>query len=68
MSENQFYSLKDKVAIITGAARGIGAAVTERFLKAGAKVVLADLDEAEAQKTAKALDASGQSTLGSKFE
>lgn len=37
--------LKDKVAIITGAARGIGYACAERFLADGAKVVLADIDE-----------------------
>jgi NAD(P)-dependent dehydrogenase (short-subunit alcohol dehydrogenase family) len=38
-------SLKDKVVIITGAARGIGYACAERFLNDGAKVVLADIDE-----------------------
>ncbi|HEX2522347.1 MAG TPA: SDR family NAD(P)-dependent oxidoreductase [Terriglobia bacterium] len=63
MSESQFCSLSGKVAIVTGAARGIGAAITERFLKAGATVVLADLDEAEAQKTARSLDPEGQRSL-----
>lgn len=63
MPEHHFYSLKDKIAIITGAARGIGAAITERFLKAGAKVVLADMDEAEARKTAGSLDPGGQHSL-----
>lgn len=38
-------SLKNKVTIITGAARGIGYACAERFLADGAKVVLADIDE-----------------------
>ena len=37
--------LKDKVAIISGAARGIGFACAERFLADGARVVLADIDE-----------------------
>ena len=38
--------LKNKVAIITGAARGIGLACAERFVAEGAKVVIADvLDE-----------------------
>ncbi len=63
MSEFNFYSLKDKVAVITGAARGIGAAIAERFLKAQAKVVLADMDSAEALKTAKKLDPAGGRSL-----
>ncbi|WAA13861.1 3-oxoacyl-ACP reductase FabG [Fervidibacillus halotolerans] len=37
--------LKDKVAIITGAAGGIGFASVKRFLQEGAKVVLADFDK-----------------------
>ncbi|WP_391122880.1 3-oxoacyl-ACP reductase FabG [Psychrobacillus sp. L3] len=38
--------LQDKVAIITGAANGIGLAAVHRFAEEGAKVVLADYDEA----------------------
>jgi NAD(P)-dependent dehydrogenase (short-subunit alcohol dehydrogenase family) len=38
--------LRDKVALITGAADGIGAATAERFAEEGAAVVLADVDEA----------------------
>jgi len=45
------FSLKDKVAIITGGAKGIGKAVAQTFHKAGAKVIIWDLDE-EGQKTA----------------
>lgn len=37
--------LEDKVAIITGGASGIGKAITELFVKAGANVVVADLNE-----------------------
>ena len=44
--------LKDKVAIITGAARGIGKAIAERYVKEGAKVVIADLNEEGAKKVA----------------
>ncbi|MFL6183235.1 MAG: L-iditol 2-dehydrogenase [Actinomycetes bacterium] len=40
--------LKDKVAIVTGGARGIGAAICRRYADEGARVVVADLLEAEA--------------------
>jgi 3-oxoacyl-[acyl-carrier protein] reductase len=40
--------LKDKVAIVTGAASGFGLAIAERFITEGAKVVLADLSDASA--------------------
>jgi glucose 1-dehydrogenase len=38
-------SLENKVAIVTGAARGIGFAVAKRFVMDGAKVVIADVDD-----------------------
>ncbi len=38
-------SLENKVAIVTGAARGIGLAIASRFASDGARVVIADIDE-----------------------
>jgi len=45
-------SLENKVAIVTGAARGIGAAIAARLARAGATAVVADLDEPSARQTA----------------
>ena len=36
--------LKDKVAVVTGAASGIGLALVERFVAEGMRVVLADVE------------------------
>jgi 2,3-dihydroxy-2,3-dihydro-p-cumate dehydrogenase len=42
--------LKNNVAVVTGAARGIGLAIAERLARDGARLVVADLDEAELDK------------------
>jgi 2-dehydro-3-deoxy-L-rhamnonate dehydrogenase (NAD+) len=49
--------LKDRVAVITGGAQGIGYCVAERFIESGAKVVLWDIDEPLLAKAKAALGA-----------
>ena len=52
---NSEFSLNDKLVLITGAARGNGAAMAEGMAKAGARVVLVDVDSAAVEKMAAAL-------------
>src|ERR1700723_1100682 len=48
-------SFENKVALVTGAASGLGLATAKAFAEAGASVVLADWNEEEVQAAAKAL-------------
>src|SRR5215207_1994369 len=50
-------SVEGKVAVVTGAASGIGLALARRFLRAGASVVLADVETEPLATAAKALGA-----------
>lgn len=45
--------LKDKVAIVTGAASGMGKAIAELYAKEGAKVIIADLNLEKAEASVK---------------
>jgi NAD(P)-dependent dehydrogenase (short-subunit alcohol dehydrogenase family) len=55
--------LNGQVAVVTGAAQGIGRACTERFLASGAKVCLWDIDSGLLEQTVNDLDA-GENALG----
>ena len=50
-----------KVALVTGAAQGLGLAIAQRLLKEGYRVVISDIDLNAAQVAANELDASGDS-------
>ena len=51
--------LKDKVAVITGAASGIGRSMARRFADEGAKLVLSDVDERRLDKVMAELESKG---------
>ena len=44
------YDLNKRVAVVTGGAQGFGLAVSERFIEAGAKVIIWDIDEEAIKK------------------
>jgi glucose 1-dehydrogenase len=52
-------SLENKVAIVTGAARGIGFAIAKRFASDGARVVVADIDEDSGSRAVEEIGALG---------
>jgi 3-hydroxybutyrate dehydrogenase len=56
--------LEGRIALVTGAASGIGREIAERFLREGAKVTLADKDGAAASREAAALAGAGLEAAG----
>lgn len=63
MTPTPDFSLKDKVAIITGASRGIGRAIAQAYAASGAKLVLASRKQAGLDEAAELIRAAGGEVL-----
>lgn len=60
--------LKDKVAIVTGSASGLGLGIAKKMAQEGAKVVVADLNFEGAKKVAAEIEASGGQAMPCKVD
>lgn len=66
--QNTMKDFKDKVAVITGAASGIGRGIAERCAREGMKVVLADIEETSLTQAETELKTSGAAVLAVKTD
>jgi NAD(P)-dependent dehydrogenase (short-subunit alcohol dehydrogenase family) len=65
----ELVSLADRTAVVTGGARGIGAAICLRLAEAGARVVVADLDEDVARSLAESVQRTyGHAAIGERVD
>src|SRR5262245_25057484 len=55
--------MKGKVVVVTGAAKGIGAAIVHAFAREGARIAALDLDGAGLEAVARALEETGADVL-----
>src|SRR3989339_595063 len=58
--------LEGKTAVVTGSAQGIGKSIALALAKAGANIVVSDVNIEEAEKTAKEIEALGRKALAVK--
>jgi 3-oxoacyl-[acyl-carrier protein] reductase len=61
-------TLKDKIAIVTGAGQGIGLGIAKKLAQQGCNVIIADLSEEKATQVAQELQALGVKTLAVKCD
>ncbi len=61
-------TLKDKIALVTGSAQGIGKAIAEKFADAGAHIVISDVNDTLAAETAAEIAKKGVETLALKCD
>jgi len=64
MADTPLFSLAGRTAFVTGAAQGLGAAISRGLAEAGARVVLTDIDAAAVEAAAAAMRAGGHDVIG----
>ena len=64
MNANELFSLEGKVALITGASKGIGEAIAHFYANAGAKLIINSRNQDELDKVAAAISANGANCTG----